>query len=392
MTASSSGVLRPSPLSAWLWLRRHPRQAAPLVAIQALVTALLVMIITPTNAFRATSEAYAEALARVTIASPLRQFAFDDDLLARLDANPGQAERVEAKMFWLKMPMIVGQGFAPLIAVPDDARDAFLERVGARLVEGHWPRPGTDDAVLHDSLITARGFRLGDAFGRLEDPADPTPGRFVVVGRLEGSARLGIVDHAYASRPASVLARTPPFQLVYAKAGREAESDAYLRDLVDDEGRSLLHVVDRAYLAERIDESLANLPVLLGFITAAVALVVALVTSLLAVVAFQARVDEFGLQLAVGHRVRTLVRKLARETALVATLGWAIGLGIGLTSVTLYRDLVLEPKGILMQVPDMRPILLSLLVPTLSTVVASFVIARRLRGMDPVSVIQRRGA
>ena len=93
-----------------------------------------------------------------------------------------------------------------------------------------------------------------------------------------------------------------------------------------------------------------------------------------------------------GHRVRTLVRKLARETALVATLGWAIGLGIGLTSVTLYRDLVLEPKGILMQVPDMRPILLSLLVPTLSTVVASFVIARRLRGMDPVSVIQRRGA
>lgn len=392
MSASSPGVLRPSPLSPWLWLRRHPRQAAPLVAIQALVTALLVMIITPTNAFRATSEAYAESLARVTIASPLRQFAFDADLLARLDANPAQAERVEAKMFWLKMPMIVGQGFAPLIAVPDEARDAFLERVGARLVEGHWPRPGTDDAVLHDSLITARGFRLGDAFGRLEDPADPTPGRFVVVGRLEGAARLGLVDHDYASRPASVLARTPPFQLVYAQPGREAVSDAYLRDLVDDEGRSLLHVVDRAYLAERIDESLANLPVLLGFITVAVALVVALVTSLLAVVAFQARVDELGLQLAVGHRARTLVRKLASETALVATLGWALGLGVGLLAVTLYRDLVLEPKGILMHVPDLRPILLSLLVPTLSTVVASVVIARRLHGMDPVSVIQRRGA
>jgi hypothetical protein len=364
---------------------------APLLAIQALVTALLVAIITPTNAFRATSEAYAAALARVTIVSPLRQFAFDAPLLARLDANPDQAERVEAKMFWLKMPMIVGQGFAPLLAVPEAQRDDFLARVGLRLAAGRLPAPGTDEAALHGSLMTARGLRLGDAFGRLEDPSDATPGRFEVVGRLEGEARLGIVDHAHASRATSVLARTPPFQMVYARAGRQAQSDRFLADIVDEEQRPLLHVVDAAFLEERIDESLANLPVVLGFITVSVALIVALVTALLAVVAFQARVDEFGLWLAVGHRTRTLVGKLARETALIALVGWAVGLGVGLLAVTLYRDLVLEPKGILMQVPDPRPIVLSIVVPTLSTLVAAAVLARRLAGMDPVQVIQRRG-
>ena len=384
-------LVAPSPLSAWLYLRRHPRRVAPLLTIQALVTALLVAIITPTNAFRATSEAYAAALAQVTIVSPLRQFAFDDALLARLDANPDQAERVEAKMFWLKMPMIVGQGFAPLVAVPEAHRDALLARVGLRVADGRLPRPGTDEAALHGSLLTARGLGLGDAFGRLEDPSDSTPGRFVVVGRLEGEARLGIVDHAYASRTTSVLARTPPFQLVYARPGRQAASDAFLADVADDEGRPLLHVVDAAFLQERIDESLANLPVVLGFITVSVALVVALVTALLAVVAFQARLDEFGLWLAVGLRSRTLVGKLARETALVALLGWAAGLALGLAAVTLYRDLALEPKGILMRVPDLRPVVLSVLVPVLSTLVACTVLARRLARMDPVQVIQRRG-
>ncbi len=392
MRTTASGSLRPDPLSARLWLRRHPRRIAPLLSIQALVTALLVTIITPTNAFRATSEAYAKALQRVTIVSPLRQFAFDEALLARLDANPAQERRVEAKMFWLQMPMIVGQGFAPLLAVPADAREEFLDRVGLQLTEGRWPTPGTDECALHESLLAARGFVLGDAFGRLVDPSDSTPGRFVVVGRLRGDARIGLIDFDHANRPTSVLARTPPFQLVYARSGEQIASDAFLHEVVDDGGRAALHVVDAAYLAARIDDSLKNLPVVLGFITASVAAIVALVTALLAVVAFQARIDEFALLLAVGRRVRTLVRKLARETALVALLGWGVGLALGLAAVTLYRDLVLAPKGILMHVPDPRPIVWSAMVPIGSTLVAAIVLGRRLRGMDPVQVIQRRGS
>ena len=41
------------PLSAWTYLLRNPRRVAALFAIQTLVTSLLVLIITPTNAFEA---------------------------------------------------------------------------------------------------------------------------------------------------------------------------------------------------------------------------------------------------------------------------------------------------------------------------------------------------
>ena len=92
-----------------------------------------------------------------------------------------------------------------------------------------------------------------------------------------------------------------------------------------------------------------------------------------------------------GAVVRVAVASALPETALVALLGWAAGLALGLAAVTLYRDLALEPKGILMRVPDLRPVVLSVLVPVLSTLVACTVLARRLARMDPVQVIQRRG-
>lgn len=380
-----------NPLSPWLYLRRQPRRVLPVLAIQALVAALLVTILTPTNAFRATSESWASTLDRVTIVSPLRSAEFDQELLARLDGNEAQAERYEAKLFWFEMPMIVGQGFAPLVAVPEAHREELLQRLGLRLVEGTLPKEGSAECALHSSLLAGRKLAIGSAFGRLENPTDTTPGRFVVSGRLEGDSRLGIVDHAYASFAGSVLTRTPPFQLVYAAPGRKAESDAALRALADEDGRALLHVVDAKYVRTRIDDDLANLPLILGFITGSVAIVVALVTALLVLVSFQTRVDEFALHLAIGHPRRTLLTKLGVETALVAGMGWALGLALGTATVLLYRSAVLEPKGIVMIVPDPLPVGLSLLVPVAGTLVAVATLARRLARMDPVLVLQRRG-
>jgi ABC-type antimicrobial peptide transport system permease subunit len=150
-------------------------------------------------------------------------------------------------------------------------------------------------------------------------------------------------------------------------------------------------VVDEEFVRRRVDKSMANLPILIGFLTGAVSVIVALVTALLNVISFQARVDEFGLYLAVGHRRGRLTRKLAVETGLTSTVGWALGLGMGLALLAVYRHLALEPKGILMRLLDARPLLFSLAVPALSAAVSALVLAVRLHRMDPVAVIQRRG-
>ena len=134
------------------------------------------------------------------------------------------------------------------------------------------------------------------------------------------------------------------------------------------------------------------MPFIIGFITFSVALVVAFVIALLNVIAFQVRLDEFGMLLAIGHTRWRLVRKLAVEAAVVAAAGWVVGLAVGLLGVYIYDRVYLSPRGILVDVVDATPLLFSLMVPILSTLTAAVAIARRLHRMDPVAVIQRRGS
>jgi hypothetical protein len=355
------------------------------------VTCLLVLIITPTNAFEATAEANIRPLEVFTIVSPRLRREFDDELLATLDKNPHQASRVRAKMLWVRTPMIVGEGYAPLIALSQEVRGAFLDRVGLTLVEGRLPEPGKDGAALHEAVVQARGMVLGDTFGQLVDRTDATPGRFTLVGVLRGESRLGLADLEYASQPFFVLARQDPFQVIYALPGQKSASDAYLHAAQHEDGTEALRVVDDAFVRSRIEAGLRNLPLIIGFITFSVAIVVALVIALLNVIAFQVRVDEFGLFLAIGHSRRRLVIKLAIEAFMVSLSSWGVGLGLGLLGVWLYKLTWLEPRGILMHVFDARPLLFSLSVPLLSTLTGAVALARRLHRMDPVAVIQRRG-
>lgn len=381
----------PDPLAPALFLRRNPRRVLPVFGIQLLVTTLMVAIVTSVNAFEATSEAYLEPLRHFTIVAPRHRVGLDEELETLLDGNPAMAQRVQAKTLWMRTPMLIGEGRAPLLALPPDAQRPFMQRLGVRLADGQLPEPGTDGAAVHEAVLRARGMRLGDTFGQNVNADDVVLDKFTVVGVLEGGSRIGLVDLAYTSRPGSVLARLPPFEVVYAAPGRKGHSDDWLRAAETPDGARAFRVFDEAFLRERTERSMENLPLLLGFITISIACVVAFVTALLNLIGFQGRVDEFGIYLAVGHRRGPLVKKLALEAGLVAFAGWLVGVGLGLLVLVAFKAIWLEPKGILLWVVDPRPIGYSFSVPVLSAAVSAVALARRLGRMDPVAIIQRRG-
>lgn len=389
---SGDGGLTPARcLAARTFLLRSPRRVLPVALIHALVTALLVAVITPTNLFERTAETYIRPLEHFTIVTPQLKNTFDAELLARLDANPHMEKRLQAKMLWIDTPSILGELSSPLLALNTADQEELIERMGLRLDRGRLPSPGSPGATLHGDILRARGLEIGDEFGRIVNREDRTPGRFEVVGVLEGGPRVGILDFGYASIPDFVLARQPAFQVIYGREGAKVESDAFLRGASNEAGNKVFRVVDAAWARAIMHRNLKSLPLFVGFITGAVAVIVALVTSLLTVIAFQARTDEFALYLAVGHRRGRLVRKLFAETTATALLGWVAGLALGVAVVATYDALVLAPKALVMDVIDPRPFLFSLMVPVLSALVSTVAVAVKLHRMDPVAVIQRRG-
>ena len=380
------------PLAAGTYLRRNPRRVLPAVVIQALVTALILAVVTPLTGFEATIEANLAPLAVYTGLTPLRKSAFDDDLLRIVEANPALERHLEAKAVWMRMPAIVGEDASMLVALKPDDQAEFLRRVGDRLGEGAFPAPGTDGAAIHRDVARARGLRVGAKFGRLVDAEDLTPGSFTVTGIVDGPARVGLVDLAYASRPTFILAQIPPFRIVYAQPGRKAESDRYLNEAKDADGSAAFRVWDEAFWRRRTEKLLSNLPVILNAIVGAITVIITLVVILLNLIAFQARSDEFGLLLAVGVSRRRLVGKVVVESFLTAAAAWALGLALGYAFVLTYDRLYLEPKAILIRRFDAYPLALASVLPFVAAAVSAAVLARRLGRLDPVQIIQRRNA
>jgi hypothetical protein len=180
-------------LGAFRFLARNPRRVLPAVVVQALVTALVLAVVTPLTGFGATVEANLRPLTVYTAVTPMSRADFDEGLSAQLDANPAQERRVQAKALWMRTPMVVGESFTMLVALRADEHADFLRRVGNRLVQGVLPAPGTDGAAIHADVARARHMKVGDAFGRLVDLEDATPGRFTVtaswtVRRASGSS------------------------------------------------------------------------------------------------------------------------------------------------------------------------------------------------------------
>lgn len=379
-------------VGAWAFLRRNPRRVLPAIVVQALVTALVLAVVTPLTGFRATLEAGLLPLRAYTAVTPLSRADFDDELSALLDANPAMEKRVAAKALWMRTPMVVGESFTMLVALPAEEHDDFLRRVGNRLVSGALPSPGTDGAAVHADVARARGLRVGDAFGRLTDLEDMTPGRFTVVGLVDGPSRVGLVDFAYADRPAFVLSRIEAFQVVYARPGRKAASDAYLNAVKDREGRPALRVWDETFWRRRTEKMLENLPTVLNAVVGSVTVIVGMVVVLLALIAFQARSDEFALRLAVGLTRGALSRRLLAESLLSSCVALALGFGLGFGFLLWWDAAVLAPKAILIDFFSPYPVLLASALPLVSAVASAAVLSWRLSRMDPVTILQRRNA
>jgi hypothetical protein len=380
------------PLAARHYLLRNPRRVWPAIVVQALVTALVLAVVTPLTGFTATAERSIAPLKAYTGLEPMGRKEFDAELTRLLEANPAMEKQVEAKAIWMRMPMVVGEAGTLLMALDVAEREEFLRRVGNRVVEGTLPEPGSNGVAIHRDVAVARGMGVGNAFGQLIDPEEATPGLFRVDAIVDGPSRVGLADLAHANAPDSVLSRRESFRVIYAKPGRKAESDAYLRAAKDGAGRPAFRVWDEAFVRRLTQRWTRNLPLVLNAIVGAMTAIVGFIVVLLNLIAFQARHDEFALWIALGHTRARLVRKLAVESAAQAAAAWALGLLLGFAFLSLYDAWVLAPKAIFIRYLDVYPLALASALPLLASAASAVALALRLRRMDPVAVIQRRNA
>jgi hypothetical protein len=361
---------------------------APIAMAIVLVTALLVCVITPTNTFDETARANIAGLRAFTVIAPARQAELDPAWRERLASDPSVEALVPVRALWVRYPMVIGEAYCPLLIADGTRVREIAERAGLRLVAGRFPDDDHPGVVLHEGVARARKLAVGSRFGTWVDPDDTTPGLYIVQGLVGGNARLAVGTTGPGLFQAFLAARAPAYTLLYPRAGAKARMDATLRE-ARVAGEPAFQVIDEVYMNERAQKALANVPILVNFTALSTSIVVALIVALLALVAFQARQEEFALRLAIGQRRSHLLLELALESGVLALASWMVGLAVGWLALYAYDALVFEPRGFLVRLFDARPLVASALLPFVSVLASVTALGARLYRMDPVAILQR---
>jgi hypothetical protein len=374
------------PLSPWIYGRRNARKLLPVAIILASSVTLLVAVLTTLAGLQDSMLVYTREFDHWTVALPRRETKIDAAVLREVAAHPAVERVVESRNGVVRVKSLIGPLPFNLRAVKQEELGLFLERTETRLREGRLPRAGTGDVALHAGVMKANGWGLGQRFGMEESEDDWMPGSFTVAGVLEGPVPLGLASFEYLSGPLYAFApKLWERVLVVAKPGRTAEMNAWLR------GLGAVKTYDKARAVEDVTQALERILLVLHFISATLIVVVSVVVGLLHNIFFGQRTDEFAILLAIGHAKRRLFRRVAAEAGALMAVSWAAGLGLAYAAVALFRALVLEPRGVDLPLAQGAPVLVSLALPAVALAFACGTVMGRLRRLDPVSIIERRG-
>ncbi len=264
----------------------------------------------------------------------------------------------------------------------------FLERLNLQLSHGALPRSGTNDIVLHEDILNAKGINLGDFVGQEIDKEDYLWGEFRVSGILFGDIPLGIAsldffkdqwmfdlgDRAYAL-------------MAFPEKGKIAQmNDVLLQSLPQD--LINLRTFDNAYDNYKVEAQ--NMDLLLWIVNLAIVTVISLSMGLLNTIHFLGRMKEYGTLSLIGLKTNQLILRSFLEVLIMTFFGFLGGIAFSVGLIWGLSSYVFEPKGVSIGMLTIRNLLFTLPIPVLLALFSFITIGWSVKRMDVISIIEDR--
>ena len=375
------------PLSPWTYAKRNARKILPTIVILTFVVTLVIVILTLLSGLKDSTLAYTREFDRWSVLFPKKDTRVTKEIRDRILEHPAVERLIDSRNCFMRVRTLIGPVPYQLRAAKASEMPYLLGLAGATLKEGRLPAGGTSEVALHENLMKANGWSIGREFGMEVDDKDWMPGRFKVVGVLQGPVPMGLASAEYLSNPLiyAFSAKLWERLLVVAKEGRTDEMNRWLRGLAD------VKVYDKIQAVEDVSEGFDRILLILNFVSITLIIVVSVVVGMIQAIFFGERMGEFAILLAIGHARRRLLRKVSLETAGLMAVSWAAGALLALAALAGFRAIVLAPMGV--DIPLVQPLAaaVSLSLPVVAHLFATLTVTRRLRALDPVAIIERRG-
>ena len=395
-------------LSAFTFYLRHRRRGITLLVS----TALAILIITlPIFVATATADAMKpdlEYLRYVSEVWPNKDRAVDAGVMAQIRSHPAVERVVPTTSVALQVAIPLGNRVTTSVyGLSENDLPYLLDLFGMRIKQGRLPRARSNEIVVAEPVALNHGLRVGDTIElpyfiiyQVEQAISFDESvEMVVVGILErqtersGAGQIvyndmwvSFASYEFIAGHEATLSR-PVHLFVVPREGRKAELDTWL---VQNVSSSQTNVATYEARYGEIKEIMRDLTLVFAATEIGIAVVVAIAVAVMNYISFTQRREEFGVLNALGHSRLWLVLRTARETGAVVATAWllsAVTYGISLfcIQVTIYT-----PRGIGLNLFNPIPWLFTFPIPLVVILASAGTIARVLRRLDPVSVIERR--
>jgi putative ABC transport system permease protein len=381
-----------NPLSPLTYCHRHRRSALLQIALISLATVGLFTLVGVLDAIPL--RANLSYLTRLSRAIPTGE-ALDPAVVSRIQAHPDVERALPDNGLWISLPTLLGTDSQRLLGVSPEDAWCLMEHCGVRLKEGRVFEPRTNEIVLSEEVARALDLELGSEIGRAIDRfyyrAVPAP--LVLVGILEGdptvnpgpSVRLGFASAAYLNSHELYAPRATSL-LVIAREGRKAAVDDFLETTI-----SSKHTEVRTFasLAEVFKMARVGVYVVFGVVNSVVAIVVAFVVGIINRIAITNRLSELGLLHALGRQKGQLIRRQMQETAVVAGLGFLLGLGSALAIMWWLKNGLFYNLGMELNLLNLAPFCFVLPIPLIIVFLTFLTVRRIFARLDAVAIVEQ---
>ncbi len=374
-------------LNPLLYVRRNLGKTLPIAFVIVLAVSLVASIVTIVHSIDLTIFTLYGYNRYLTGITPRNALTVDESELVKVRRLPELGALYPSHSYQTLVKTIFGKMVFPIFGLELAGRAELMQRCNIRLSAGRMPRDGEPEAVISDDVARNLGLKVGDILSKPEyqDSYAPIPIR--LVGVLRGPVWLGLTSK-------SLVDRESPYNFVgylaFARTNASADQARLAASIERAMSKNKGRVWTFAGLVQEAQSALSNLYLIMNIVIGIIVFAISFVCGLLFNIYFTQRMPEIAMLSAIGYGRSRLIARALGETVILCVFGWLIGGVVTASLLMAIRDILMVPRGLLLNAVDFRAFAFTLPVPVAIMLFALCTIGIRLATLDAVSIIERR--
>jgi len=368
------------PLSFTKYFLNNPKRSMSMIlALAVSVMMIVVFQMIAHVVIQSGKFSIASRLERTTVIYPGEKGIISEEVLKSVKNNQEVDKLVPILTETSDYYHFFGNFNIPIYIIGEDDLEYVLKGLDLKLKEGRYPEPGKNEILLDWRTANNKSKKLGDFIGREVDSDERMPGKYKIVGLLDGDSLIGF----YPIESNKLLLNNGI--LVFTKPGRLDVFNSSFEDISLEEAK--FYTLE--YAKSVFEESEKTLGMLTSVVAIAILCVMAFAAGNASYAQYFSRRYEFGILQSIGYSKAKILIKAAKEIGITSVIGMIVGLlasflvGVGIIRV------YFESKGYPFILVNVDGLMQIFVVPICTAVFSLIPSAWILSKVDPMMIIEK---